>query len=635
MFSSSHSKTIVALVGGAMIGSAATLAVVFLLNSFENDGVNNWRAGIPSSAFDVKSSTTGQSISVHSLDDVLQFRTDFDRKIALFGLLTNATETNLIEFLEESNSIDSVHHRGEFERAIVQKLASLNPQNAFDQVSSLPKDRHEDLISAIFEELSLSDLDEAKSHALEIDPALKQAAIRGILLTRHKYSDKMLLEIANQLEDEAFAETFLAEAVAFSAHEDPASAWSQIVFDSQPNLAQTEFLIRVASEWLMQEGISVIDRISESLTDEVVRDAVITSALHRVAQEDPSAALLAAVKLTGDSRELALRTIAEVWARIDPQAALEVLATLERGETLALLQESVLQAWAANDPTGLLEMIATIPEQLRAMAKEEALLAIARVSPEEALSFLSDLENDDLRIKLAKEIATYWSEKDPHAALDWVLNEQFTTNVQQAETLMIVLANLATRDPDLAFQTARDQPIVLRGQYYRGMEVTVLQHLVETNIDKALAMLPSIRNEGLTLTHAYSEVGRAMIRDGKFDRALELGERLDERRRRNYNGSVMYQWAMSEPETLFSSLENLPSDQLKDQAARGLVRYNQDTKALSSEQMEHVASFLPDGYVDPYSNGVRRMEIDTSKWLDQQVQVIFLDAPVEKNEKTD
>ena len=325
------------------------------------------------------------------------------------------------------------------------------------------------------------------------------------------------------------------------------------MFDSQPNLAQTEFLIRVASEWLTQDGIAVIDQISESLTDEVVRDAVITAVLHRIAQEDPRSALAEAAKLSGNSRELALRTIAEVWARIDPEAALVGITSVESGKTLELLQESVLQAWAVNDPNGLLEMLATVPEHLRGMAREQAMLAIARQSPEEAIQFLSDLEDDDLRIKLAKEIATHWSEQDPHAALDWVLNERFTTDVQQAETLMIVLAHLTTKDPELAFRTARDQPIVLRGEYYRGMEVTVIQNLVETNIDKALAMLSDIRSEGLTTAHAFSEVGRAMIRDGQIDRALALGQRLSERGRRNYNGSLMYQWAMHNPETLFEA----------------------------------------------------------------------------------
>ena len=627
MIKSRHSKAIAALAGGATLGSAATLAVVFLLPSFNDEEANNWRSEIPSTALDEVSKTAGSSIAVQHLEDVLQLQTDFDRNAALYQLLLASTEQTLLELLDEAKSLDADRHRHTAERVIFQKLASLNPQIALDQVGRMPTDSQGDLISTIFEEWSFSDLDEAIRHVLELDLVLKQAALQGILTANHNLSMDILKGIATQLENEAFAVDFLSEAVALSAHEDPASAWDRLVFDNQPNLAQTEFLIQVASEWLLQEGISVIDQISESLRDEVVRHAVITSVLHRITQEDPQAALLAAVNLTGNSRELVLRTIAEVWAWVDPEAALASISTLVSGSELNILQESVLEAWAANDPNGLLELLDVVPEHLRAMATEESMLAIARISPEDAALFLSDLEDSDLRNRLAKEIATYWSKQDPHAALDWVLNENFATNVQQAETLMIVLSSLATKDPDLAFQTARDQPIVLRGQYYRGMEVTVIQQLVETNIDEALAMLSDIRSAGLTLTHAYSEVGRAMIRDGQFDRALALGERLDERRRRNYNSSLMYQWAMAEPETLFASLEKLPSDQLKDQAAKGLMRYNSDTKALSSEQMEQVASFLPDDYVDSYNN-VRQMRRAATEWFDNQVQGIFLNTRV-------
>ena len=631
MLKSNQTKTISLLIGGAIVGSAATLAVVFLLPFFKGDSAKDWRAGIPSNILNTESENTGTNVAVQELEDILQFETDFERKTALFGLLVNASESSLIEYLEESEQLDSPSLRLTTKNVIIQKLASLNPQFAIDQVHTLPTNRQQDLITAIFEEISLSNLDQARILALDLDSTLKLAAVRGIFLTRHKHSDDLLLEIATELNQEAYAVSYLAEAVAFSAFEDPASAWKRIASDSQPNLAQTEYLIRVATEWLLQEGISVIDQISESLTDTVVRDAVIMSALHRIAQIDPRAALIEALELTSESRELALRTIAEVWAQLDPKAALAEIATMESGKTLKLLQESLLTAWAANDPQELLDMLALVPEHLRAMAREEAMLAIARISPEEAVSFLSEIEDDNLRIKLAKEIATNWSEQDPHAALDWVLSESFATDVQQAETLMIVLASLAIQDPELAFQTARDQPIVLRGALYRGMEVTVIQHLVETDIDKALAMLSDIRREGLTVTHAYSEVGRAMIRDGQYDRALALGQRLGENRRRNYNGSLMYQWAMTNPETLFEALDELPSDQLKDQAAKGLVRYNHDTKALSSAQMEHVGSFLPEGYVDPYSN-TRTMRQMHSDWFDEQVQMIFIN-PVQREER--
>ena len=153
----------------------------------------------------------------------------------------------------------------------------------------------------------------------------------------------------------------------------------------------------------------------------------------------------------------------------------------------------------------------------------------------------------------------------------------------------------------MAFQTARDQPIVLRGQHYRGLEVTVIQQLVEHDIDAAMEMLAQIRNEGLTVAHAYSEVGRAFIRNGEFDRALKLGERLSERGQRNYNGALMYQWALTEPESLFSAIEGLPNDLIREQAARGLMRYNPETYALSDEQLQQIAAYLPEGYVPPGS----------------------------------
>ncbi len=97
MFKSNQSKTISLMIGGAIVGSAATLAVVFLLPFFKGDSAKDWRAGIPSNILDNKSGTTGTSVAVQDLEDILQFQTDFERKTALFGLLVNASESSLIE----------------------------------------------------------------------------------------------------------------------------------------------------------------------------------------------------------------------------------------------------------------------------------------------------------------------------------------------------------------------------------------------------------------------------------------------------------------------------------------------------------------------------------------------------------
>ncbi len=211
MFKSNRSKTVATLVGGAILGSAATVAVVFLLPFFSGDSAKDWRAGIPSNVLDTKSETTGKSIAVQRLEDILQFEKDFERRAALFGLLMSATEDGLIEYLDQSKEFDSPS----IESAIIQKLASLNPQIAIDHVSTLPMSRQYDLVTAIFEEISLSNLDQARNLALALDQTLQQAALQGILRARHKYSDDLMLDIAKDLNQEIYAVSYLAKAVVF------------------------------------------------------------------------------------------------------------------------------------------------------------------------------------------------------------------------------------------------------------------------------------------------------------------------------------------------------------------------------------------------------------------------------------
>ena len=385
-----------------------------------------------------------------------------------------------------------------------------------------------------------------------------------------------------------------------SAREDPEIAW-KVLTSNQSNIAHFESLLKVAQIWIEEGGISAIDQISASLSDSTVRDAIVVSVLQNVVLADPQSALQQALELKGASRGLALQAIIEVWATDDPQAALASVSILESRSDRKTLQESILRVWANVDPQGLLSTVESLPENLRMFGLEVALIALSKEMPEEAVRLIADLTDRDLLDKLSKEIAAHWSKQDPRAALEWVLANEFPTNVIQAEALMIVLGNLTKVDPDLAFQTARDQPIILRGQYYRGLEVTVIQQLVEHDIDAAMEMLAQIRNEGLTVAHAYSEVGRAFIRNGEFDKALKLGERLSERGQRNYNGALMYQWALTEPDSLFSAIEGLPNDLIREQAARGLMRYNPETYALSDEELQQIAEYLPEGYVPPGS----------------------------------
>ena len=224
-----------------------------------------------------------------------------------------------------------------------------------------------------------------------------------------------------------------------SATKHPEAAWEVLVRNGS-GISQLETLLRVAQFWVEKDGIQVIDQIGATLSDTTVREAVIASVLQRVATTDPQMALQQALKLKGASRRLALQAIIEIWATTDPQAALAGVSNLESRSDRTTLQETILRVWANISPQGLLEAVESLPENLRKLGLEEALLVISRDTPEEAVRLMADLTDRELVDKLSKEIATYWSEQDPRAALDWVLNNDFPTNVIQAEALMIVLS---------------------------------------------------------------------------------------------------------------------------------------------------------------------------------------------------
>ena len=169
--------------------------------------------------------------------------------------------------------------------------------------------------------------------------------------------------------------------------------------------------------------------------------------------------------------------------------------------------------------------------------------------------------------------------------------DQFISEQTRRSALTTVLRNLVDVDPTLAFQTALKQPLTKHG---RGLEAAVIEQLARTDLERAISMLSQVR-DGRTKLHAYNSAGRALVQNGNNDRALQLGQQLPDEYRSAYLQSVMWQWAEADPETLLASLDELPSQEAKTQAAFGLVTGNVRTKALSDDQMKHVAGVLREG----------------------------------------
>ena len=589
---------------GVIVGAALSTLVCMVLLSPDTHS-DSYVVDSPSVTDDenaslskgLSESSVASMSRIADLDDLSEIESATERTFNLHGLLMHADESQLNSYLQQSAVMDRSALRDQIQSAVVQRLAESNPQATLKVIAGLPDRQGQQLVATVFGEWSNWDLDGALTGAKTLTESERLAALNGILASRSDLSDSLQQQIARQLGHEHFAMQTQSSDTASSSEGDPRQAWNALVNDAYEDIAQIGSLVQIAQTLVQQNGFEALDWIRDSLVDDTVLDATVRSVLHHVALSDPQAAFLQAQSISRDAQDVALPTIVEMWARSDPLVAMGRISSLKNASQRKKLQTTLLQAWAENDAQDLFDNLEQIPESLRQNAEQEAMLAVARSSPSDAVAYLAELTALDRQQTLALEIAEHWSQQDIYAALDWVLSEQFTNESTKRRALTEVLRNLVDVDPVLALQTALKQPLT---KYGRGLEAMVIEQLARTDLERAISLLSQVR-DGSTKLHAYISAGRSLVQNGRYVRALRLGQQLSDEQQSAYRHSIMWQWAEADPQSLLASLDDLPSQDAKTQAALGLVMANFRTKALSDDQMKYVSSVLPQGSLGTYT----------------------------------
>ena len=394
---------------------------------------------------------------------------------------------------------------------------------------------------------------------------------------------------------------------------DPRSVWTALLNDDKEDIAQLDMFLAVTSAWASQDGLKVIDRVRESLGYSVVANAVVLSVLHQAVKTDPHAAFQSAVSLSSQSRKDALSSIVGLWAQTDPISALEAMNSANLGGSRNELFDSLIDAWSESNPKNLLASLAEVPERLREKAEQQGMFGVARTSPPDAVEFLSELPNDpndDRRYELAFEIAEHWSRIDAHAALDWVLTIPFPGESRPQRLLLSkVLSSLAREDPNLALQAALNDPM---GRFGHGLELFVVSSIAQVDTDQATSMLSRVR-EGATKAASYRSVGRALADQGNFDRAMDLGLSLSDDQQSNYYCAVFSRWARSDPDSLFKSMDRMPSSHVKAQAAYNLLAKYRNSGVLNDDEVENLQ-----GIVNASEHAITRVATYTDSFVGSQ-----------------
>ncbi len=536
---------------------------------------------------------------VQNLFDISRLASEFEQSAALYPLLLGANRHDLIAFVEQSKEISPPSLQHSMQESIFQRLATVDERAALTQVKQFPKHRQDPLVSAIFMELSNTDLDKTVKAAKSLDGPQQIAALRGILQSRTDLSESLRREIARELGNEQVAIDMISQSRVMELMDNPETAWFAMVGDTNQEVAQPGLLIQIGNAWVRQQGLSVLGKISESLTDWRTRQTVVGSLIRTATLANPQDTLNQALRMQNHDGEWA-PIVAREWARSEPRIAFDAVTNVSPSGLRRTLQESVVRSWAQNDPRMLLEDLSLLPTSLQQLATEQAILAIAKNEPLEAVDLMARVEDDSSRHMIAYSVVSSWSNLDPVAAVNWVLSNPDLERMRN-ELLAVVFRNLALENPQLAMELALKQSIKPNE---RGLEATVIGRLAQVDLEHALALLSQVR-QGQTQIAAFMSVGSQLVRNNDTDRALKLGEQLGPEWRDSYYQSIMSTWANMDPEGLLATLDKLPSSATKSKAALSLARSNQFRKILTPDQIAYAKTYLTEQDAQ---------RVDTSLW---------------------
>ena len=363
--------------------------------------------------------------------------------------------------------------------------------------------------------------------------------------------------------------------------EDPKSAWYESLQSNVHYVQTTTTRTAIARAWIYKDGIEVLSEIITTLPDEAEKESIFSSLLPWLVSTDPEGTLnvISTHSNIQDTSNLTYDVFLS-WGHVDPESA---FVELQRREVRhkSSLSDQILHEWVHRSPRDVLARADSLPAYWQNEARERAIAALARLSPNEAISLLKQLPDLEQRDDVAGWVARTWAQNDPNSALDWYLSldmEESSARLSRARELTI---RLTEKDPNQALKVATQTS----GDLGIAMVSSVFNELADRDARNALQYVPRLNDEHKKV--AMRSIG---LQAAKVDirEAIKLSSHLDETIRKPYDDAVM-DWALRASrarKTLIDFFDAIPDKKLKQLSAETLLYENEHEGFLSKAERE-------------------------------------------------
>lgn len=520
-----------------------------------------------------------------NLEELERLSSHFQRTVALHELVANADEETLLQYWKQSTTMGSDPWE-ELQIAIVQRLASIDPLAAWELVSDLQSKQRLALVGAVFREWSVTNLELAIEHARSLDAEIKNAAVVSMLLSREDLSIEQRREIARQLNSEALAIEAIERTSNTPLVLDPSTEWAEFLQHNSTNLAspsesQLGMVTHIATAWIHQEGVEAFDNVLDTLPSQSAIWNTSNEVVKHLSDADPQQAFDLAIHLRSRGTVGIAEQVALAWANDDPWSAFNAVSSVDAKNLQRNLQDSVLERWSYSDPKALLDRVGAFPEHLQQLARKKALISLSRTSPQDAAELIFEMEDQATRDEISLAISRNWSTSDITSVLHWIENEPGFDHIRD-RLIGAAFSGLANSDPELALQTALDQPVNEEGL---GPEAEVISSLTFDDMDTAIEMLSDVR-EGKTKIKAYEQVIQMLTGiNNDNDRAVDLLVQLAQEQEIPRDEWVITGLVFDAPNGLFDALDRFDSMDFRRRVAKKLLSFHEHDDTFTTEQL--------------------------------------------------
>lgn len=577
------------IVFGFLLGSSLAVLVWFA-----GVQVFDWSPNQDSQYSEQPNESSSSAISTSRELEVLEdFELSFPGIASLYKAISVKNKNGLADWLDKSLDFERSDHRHAIQAAILERLAELDPEEAFQRAQSLPRQDQAGAIESVLRVWSISDLDAAVKAATKLDQLLKPTALLTILETRTELTEDVQLELATQLDGDHLVPQLKAERIALEMGENPEQAWNAIVNDGGSLISRASLLADLARDWRLQDDQEIIRKIVESVDPGVnvwssEKYVLLRYIVKMLAKSNPHEIFEQTSKLSNPSSAALLHAIAEEWALSDHAAAFAAVSNHEQEFGYTKLTSTVARVWARKNPQEILDAMDSYFEDSKLIGIEQAVLAISQKDPHEAIKLLENLADEGVKTSMIEvSFLMDWSKRDAKSALDWVLPNMENPDPAAMNKLQVVLENLVAVDPELAMNIALQHPAETGRS---GLDAAVLRALIRIDVDSTLSLLPDVSTQSKTMTVPY--LAAHLTSNGRPQRALELAIHLPDSQRAALYDSVIKTWVLTNPIELMRVLEDLPTPAVSKMAASQLVQGHESNPLLSQDQLDLVKSFL-------------------------------------------